>query len=392
MDDGTDLIMSTSGNVGEEPASLLADVLASVTEQRLHHTKDVGIDDSLGLSIATTDKVAESTKAGGDEIGLVGAEKFHKSVGYIGILAGLDALIISITEVAESPGDVDHDITGSRGIAKERCKVGKGGRHHVQIGLRLATAQVGESPNDVAKKSRAGWLGNIKENTLHSTRLKYGVAKGGGVAGNVAKAPGALLTDIGITGSKLGDKVGDGTGIGNSNSAVGIGGSDVGQSPGSLKLDFGIVTCKETDEVGQGTTLNHFLTRRIVLHGKNSTESTDALEDGRIIDVAVSCDAGVKLRNVADGVDLAVGRRSGRGRGRTRGSSGVHGSRSSSSTDGASSHGPSLHEAVLLLRLAKLHSGIVPPTSSGIGGDAHLEGSRTVYTSKRGDREGRRVK
>lgn len=380
VDDGTNLDMSSSGNVGKEPAGFLANILASVTEQRLHHSQHVGIDDSLGLSVTSAHKVAESTKARGDKVGLIRAEKLNKSVGNIGILAGLDALVISITKVAESPSDVDHDITGSRGVAQKRGKVGKGRRHHVQIWLRLATAQVGKSPNDVAEESRAGRLGNVEKNALHGTRLKHGVAKSGRVAGNVAKAPGALLTDVGITGSKLSDEVGDGAGIGNGNGAVRIGGSDVGQSPGSLELDFGIVTCEETDEVGQGAALDHILAGRVALHGKQSTEGTDALEDGRVIDVAVGCDAGVELRNIGDGVDLAVGRRSGRGRGRTGGSGGVHGGRSGSGTDSTGAHGPSLHEAVLLLRLAKLNSGIVTTTTAGIGGNAHLEGSRTVCT------------
>ena len=179
VDDGANLDVGTGGNVGKEPASLLTDILASVTEQRLQHTKNVRIDDSLGLSITAADKVTESTKAGGDKIGLVRAEKLHKSVGNIGILAGLDALVISIAEVAEGPGDVHHDIAGSRGIAQKRGKVGKGGRYHVQIGLRLTTAQVGESPNDVAKESRAGRLGNVEENALHGARFKDVVAKGG---------------------------------------------------------------------------------------------------------------------------------------------------------------------------------------------------------------------
>ena len=186
--------------------------------------------------------------------------------------------------------------------------------------------------------------------------------------------------------------MGDGTRIGNSNGAVRIGGSDVGQSPGSLELDIGILTCKETNEVGQGTTLDDFLTRRIVLHGKDSTEGTDSLEDRRIIDVTESCDAGVELGNISDGKDLAVGRGSGRGRGRTRGGGGVHGGGSGSSTDSTGTHGPSLHEAVLLLRLAKLHSGVVTTTTSGIGGDAHLEGSRTVCTIERSRGKGGRAK
>ena len=250
VDDGANLDMSTSSNVGKEPASLLTDILASVTEERLQHTKNVRIDDCLGLSITAADKVTKSTKAGGDKIGLVRAKKLHKSVGNIGILAGLDALVISIAEVAESPGDVHHDIARSGGIAQKRGKVGKGWRYHVQIGLRLATTKVGESPDNVAKESRAGRLGNVEENALHGARLKDGVAKGRRVAGNITKAPGALFTDIGITGSKLSDEVGNGTGIGNGNGAVGIRGSDVGESPGSLELDFGLVTCKETNEVG----------------------------------------------------------------------------------------------------------------------------------------------
>ena len=258
--------------------------------------------------------------------------------------------------------------------------MGHSWRYHVQIGLRFAAAQVGESPNDVAKESRAGRLGNVEQNTLHGARLKHGVAKSGRVAGNVAKAPGALLTDVGVARSKQSNEVGDGTGIGDGSRAVGVGGSDVGKGPSRLELDFGIVTSEKTDEVGQRAGINDLLAGRIALHGKEAAEGADALEDRRVVDIAIGRDAVVELGDVGDGEDLAVGRRSGRGSGRTRGSGGIHGGRSSLGADDTGAHGPSLHEAVLLLRLAKLDAGIVATATTGIGGYAHLEGARTVCT------------
>lgn len=135
--------------------------------------------------------------------------------------------------------------------------------------------------------------------------------------------------------------------------------------------------------MGQSAALDHLLAGRIALHGEETTEGANALEDGRIVDFAVRRDAVVELGDVADGVDLAVSRRRGRGRRRPGDSGSVHGSTSSPGTDGAGAHGTSLHEAVLLLRLAKLDAGIVATTTAGIGGDANLEGSRTVCTIER---------
>ena len=383
VDDGTNLNVSAGGNVGKEPARLLADILAPMAEKLLHHTEDVGIDDRLGLSIATAHEVTKGTQAGCDKIGLIRAKKLNESVGDVGILAGLDALIISVTEVAERPSDVDHDFIGSRGVAEQRCQVGKSRRHHVQIRLGLSTAQVGQSPNDIAKQSRAGRLGDVEQNTLHGARLKNGIAKGWRIARDVAEAPGALLADVAIGRSKLSDEVGDGTGLRNGNGAVGIGRSNVGEGPCRLKLNLDVLAGEETDDMGQGAALDHVLAGRVALHGKETTKCTNAFEDGRIVDVAICRDAVVELGDVADGVDLAVSRRRGRGRRRPGGSGSVHGGTSSPGTDGAGAHGTSLHEAVLLLRLAKLDAGIVATTTAGIGGDANLEGLRTVYTIER---------
>ena len=198
VDDGTNLNVSAGGNVGKEPARLLADILAPMAEKLLHHTEDVGVDDRLGLSIATAHEVTEGTQAGCDKIGLIRAKKLNESVGDVGILAGLDALIISVTEIAERPSDVDHDFIGRGGIAEQRCQVGKSRRHHMQIRLGLSTAQVGQRPNDIAKQSRAGRLGDVEQNTLHGARLKNGIAKGWRIARDVAETPGALLADVGI--------------------------------------------------------------------------------------------------------------------------------------------------------------------------------------------------
>tara|TARA_B100001142_G_scaffold74809_1_gene75509 strand:- start:94 stop:447 length:354 start_codon:yes stop_codon:yes gene_type:complete len=115
--------MRSSCNVGKQPTSFFADVLPWMSQEGFNVIENAGINDALGLSIATGDKIAKSAQCGGDKIGLFRGEQMHKATSNTSIHYGSDTTVVSVTEVRKGPARVDKDIIGSTIIMQEGCKV-----------------------------------------------------------------------------------------------------------------------------------------------------------------------------------------------------------------------------------------------------------------------------
>ena len=81
--------------------------------------------------------------------------------------------------------------------------------HRVEVGRRLAAAEVGERPRRVPQQGELGVGGEEVDDGRHAVGgVEHGVAECRGVAGDVAERPDGLLADVLVRGAEELDELG----------------------------------------------------------------------------------------------------------------------------------------------------------------------------------------
>ena len=209
IQDGLDLCTVSSGNVGQSPAHLSLDALLVVSvKHELEGRETARGDGHLGLDFITSDDVTNHTESRGlNSTGLM-VEETNSGLADTSLEDAVDlALIITIRNVRESPASISNDI-GIRTV--EEVGQNRDSRKNEFEGRSgLATAQVGDGPDNIATEGRRNVLTSLLEQQFHSTQLKKMIPAQVRVTGNVTKGPDGLFLDQ-VAGVGIGNLVDEG--------------------------------------------------------------------------------------------------------------------------------------------------------------------------------------
>mmetsp|Transcript_22564 Transcript_22564/g.74814 ORF Transcript_22564/g.74814 Transcript_22564/m.74814 type:complete len:613 (+) Transcript_22564:694-2532(+) len=233
--DRGDLRRRARGDVGHEPARLLADGLARRREQRGDVREHARVERGLRLRVVARDDVAERPERGRHDLVRRVAEQGAQGRRRAVVDDALDARLVAVAQVRQRPARVHErvDVVGPEQADQD----GDRRREARDVGLGRAAAQVRQGPRRVAQEARRRGILEVRDERLERARGEHGVAALRRVAGDVAEAPDALLADVAV--GRLHEldhrghdaRVDDGLRL--------VRRRDVRQRPGRLELELG---------------------------------------------------------------------------------------------------------------------------------------------------------
>lgn len=234
VDDGLDLDSVSGSNVGDSPAGLLLDSLLRGVEQGAEARKNGDVDDDLGLVVITSYDVTDSTKGRGlDRVGGMEEELDHLT-GDTNFDDGLNTLVGSIRKVRKSPAGVGQNLVVGR--IDEASQSGESRGYQFPSRLRLASAQVGQSPGGVSEHGELRRLDEVVEEWFHDAMVQHVVTAARRVSSDVTESPHGLLANVVRRRGQEFLEDGDGTSFNDNLGLIGRTRGNVGKSPSSFKL------------------------------------------------------------------------------------------------------------------------------------------------------------
>ena len=107
IDNRLNLRRVAGSNVGNRPASLLADTILGGAQQREQARECATVDDDLGLNIIASDDISNRAQSWGLDRGRSMHEQFHETTRDPCLDNGLDLIIGTVGEIRDSPTGVD---------------------------------------------------------------------------------------------------------------------------------------------------------------------------------------------------------------------------------------------------------------------------------------------
>ena len=283
VDNGLDLVLVAGGDVGDGPACLLANTLLGGGEEGEEAGEGIVVDDELCLEVITRHDVANGTEGRSLDSRRRVEQELDEAAADASLDDGLDLLVGAVRKIRQGPACVGEDLLV--GTEDELCEGGQTGLDHIEVGLGLATAEVGQGPGGIAKHGQFGVLVKLLKEGLHGPGLKDEVTAGRAVTGDVAEGPNGLFPNVVVGRHEKTDEDGDSTDLNDDLGMIGRAGCNVGKGPGGLELKRrAVVPLEELDEAGDDAGINDLLDGRVLLDGKQPAELRGTLGlDGGIV-------------------------------------------------------------------------------------------------------------
>mmetsp|Transcript_10968 Transcript_10968/g.33402 ORF Transcript_10968/g.33402 Transcript_10968/m.33402 type:complete len:597 (+) Transcript_10968:94-1884(+) len=270
-DDLLDLLLRPRRDVADGPARLLADALLGRPEQGQQVWERPQIDDDLRLQIVARHDIPHGAQRRRLHRKARVHQQLHEAPRHPRLDDALDALVRAVAEVRSGPARVrKHLLVEGVDELRERRQRNA---HEVEIGRRLAAAQVGQRPGRVAQHAQTRVVRQLLEQRLQRARADDEVAARRRVAGDVPQRPHGLLAHFVVRRREQLHEDGHGAALDDHVRVVRRARGDVRQRPGRLELQVRVVAApQELHKLGHHAGVDHVLDGRVALDAQEPAE------------------------------------------------------------------------------------------------------------------------